>query len=79
MREIVMELLREGYVPSWCTACYRKVRGPFFVLESAIAAKHGKAKGKQKTKKNALTLISSFSRLFLPPRPPPRAEPERPS
>ena len=30
MREIVMELLRDGYVPSWCTACYRKVSLRFF-------------------------------------------------
>lgn len=26
VNEIVMELMREGYVPSWCTACYRKGR-----------------------------------------------------
>ena len=22
--EIVLDLMKEGYVPSWCTACYRK-------------------------------------------------------
>jgi hypothetical protein len=26
VQDIVMELMREGYVPSWCTACYRKGR-----------------------------------------------------
>jgi len=32
MREIVAQLLRDGYVPSWCTACYRKKRtGPAFM------------------------------------------------
>lgn len=24
VHEIVLELMKEGYVPSWCTACYRK-------------------------------------------------------
>ncbi len=24
VNEIVLELMKEGYVPSWCTACYRK-------------------------------------------------------
>jgi 2-iminoacetate synthase len=32
VREIVASLLRDGYVPSWCTACYRKGRtGPEFM------------------------------------------------
>lgn len=26
VQDIVMELMSEGYVPSWCTACYRKGR-----------------------------------------------------
>ena len=24
--DIVVDLMQEGYVPSWCTACYRKGR-----------------------------------------------------
>ena len=24
VNEIVVDLMKEGYVPSWCTACYRK-------------------------------------------------------
>lgn len=26
VNEIIVELMKEGYVPSWCTACYRKGR-----------------------------------------------------
>jgi hypothetical protein len=32
VREIVAQLMKDGYVPSWCTACYRKARtGPAFM------------------------------------------------
>lgn len=24
VNDIVVDLMKEGYVPSWCTACYRK-------------------------------------------------------
>lgn len=50
-----MELLREGYVPSWCTACYRKVSGIFisgFVLGEQREGKRGREKmGVRRTKK----------------------------
>jgi hypothetical protein len=28
VQDIVMDLMKEGYVPSWCTACYRKGKQP---------------------------------------------------
>lgn len=36
MEEIVKELLRDGYVPSFCTACYRKGRTGAQFMEFAI-------------------------------------------
>lgn len=42
VNDIVVDLMKEGYVPSWCTACYRKGEPGCFgmVLESPIAAVH---------------------------------------
>lgn len=61
MREIVMLLLREGYVPSWCTACYRKVSS-FFCWAARV-----KRKTKQKEKKSLTFSLPPPSPLFQPP------------
>lgn len=71
MREIVMELLREGYVPSWCTACYRKVRGAFFCFGVGDCGKARQSKGgKKKQRKTLSPLFHLFPPFPSPPSPP---------
>lgn len=39
VNEVVMDLMRQGYVPSWCTACYRKGRTGEHFMKIAKAGK----------------------------------------
>lgn len=39
VNEIVLDLMRQGYVPSWCTACYRKGRTGEHFMKIAKAGK----------------------------------------
>lgn len=66
MREIVMELLREGYVPSWCTACYRKVSGLFCCC--FCWGEEGKKREKKKRKISSHELKKKNSSNFPQPR-----------
>jgi hypothetical protein len=38
-----MDLMKEGYVPSWCTACYRKGEQPGPRCAVHCAAQHSSA------------------------------------